>query len=399
MSDSRGFGEYPLGLESMAVHAGREDLSELGVHALPIDLSTTNPLPGIDLGGASYEAMALGGRPSEGGLVYARLWNPTVARFEDALAQLEHAEAAVAFASGMAALSALLLARQQECGRALHVAAIRPLYGGTDHLLGSGLFGHSVTYGAEHEVAAMLRADTGLVVLETPANPTLDEVDIAAVVRAAGAVPVVVDNTVATPILQNPLDHGAAYVLHSATKSIGGHGDAVGGILACTEERARAIRRVRAITGGILHPLAAYLLHRGLATLPVRVRAQQDTAVLLADFLRERPEVLAVHYPSLDQGRSAVGQLRGPGSLLSFELAGGFAAAERVVSRFRLATHAVSLGGIDTLVQHPASLTHRPVPPEARPHAGLLRVSVGLESGHDLLADFRAALATLNSAN
>ena len=399
MSDSQGLDEYPLGLESTAVHAGRGDLNDLGVHALPIDLSTTNPLPGIDVGGDSYEAMALGGHPTPGGMVYARLWNPTVGRFEEALAELEHAEASVAFASGMAALTALLLARQQECGGALHVVAIRPLYGGTDHLLSSGLFGHTVTYCAPHEVAEVMRDDTGLVVLETPANPTLDEVDIAAVVRAAGSIPVVVDNTVATPILQNPIDHGAAYVLHSATKSIGGHGDAVGGVIVCAEERARGIRRVRAITGGILHPLAAYLLHRGLPTLPVRVRAQQETAVLLAEFLRGQPEVLAVHHPAMSLQGVGGKQLRGPGSLLSFELGGGFAAAEQVVSRLRLATHAVSLGGIDTLVQHPASLTHRPVPPEARPHAGLIRVSVGLETGRDLLADFSAALAHLRSAN
>ena len=169
-------------LDTLAVHAGRDDLAALGVHAPPIDLSTTNPLPDIEVGGDSYEAMATGGRPvAEGGMVYARLWNPTVARFEDALAALEHAEAAAAFASGMAAMTAVVIGHTVSIGKP-HVVAVRPLYGGTDHLLGSAMLGTEVTFCHEDEVAASIRPDTGLVVLETPANPTLELVDIAAVV-------------------------------------------------------------------------------------------------------------------------------------------------------------------------------------------------------------------------
>ena len=157
-------------LDTLAVHAGRADLTGLGVHALPLDLSTTNPLPSIDAGGTSYEAMATGGHPADGGMVYQRLWNPTVARFEEALARLEHTEAAVAYSTGMAAVTAALLAALAE-GTGRHVVAVRPLYGGTDHLLASGLLGVETTFCAPDEVAAAVRADTCLVVLETPANP------------------------------------------------------------------------------------------------------------------------------------------------------------------------------------------------------------------------------------
>ncbi|MFC6235974.1 trans-sulfuration enzyme family protein, partial [Leucobacter soli] len=268
----------PMNLDTLAVHAGRDDLTPLGVHALPIDLSTTNPLASIEQGGTSYDALASGGTvPASGSAVYERLWNPTVARFEAGLARLEHAEAAVAFASGMAALTAALLAFASATGKR-HVVAVRPLYGGTDHLLASGLLGTEVTFCRPDEVAASRRPDTGLVIVETPANPTLELVSIAAVVAQAGEVPVLVDNTFATPVLQNPLDHGAALSMHSATKYLGGHGDAMGGIIACAEAHAEMLRPIRAITGAILHPLAAYLLHRGLATLPVRVRAQQENA-------------------------------------------------------------------------------------------------------------------------
>ncbi len=379
--------------DSLAVHSGRDDLTELGVHALPLDFSSTNPLPDLDTGGGSYEAMATGGHPTDGGHVYQRLWNPTVARFERALATLEHAEAAVAFASGMAAMSAAVLSRTLLSGKR-HVVAVRPMYGGTDHLLTTGLLGTEVSWCTEDQIAATVRADTALVVVETPANPTLELLDIAGAVEAAGDVPVLVDNTFATPVLQNPLDHGAAMALHSATKYLGGHGDVVGGVIACDEESAVGLRQVRAVTGGILHPLGAYLLHRGLATLPLRVRAQQDGARRLVDFLQGRDEVAAVHYPGLDDPRGLVGsQMRGPGAMVAVELHGGYDAAAGLTSSVRLFTHAVSLGGVDSLVQHPAALTHRPVAPHARPGAGIVRFSVGLEDPLDLLDDLAAALS------
>jgi methionine-gamma-lyase len=384
-----------LAFETRAVRAGRDDLAGLGVHAPPIDLSTTNPLPDIEAGGESYESMATGHHPSGGGNVYARLWNPTVARFEEALAQLEGAEEAVAFASGMAAFSAAVMAAANR-GRGRHVVAVRPLYGGTDHVLASGLLSVETTFAPADGVAAAVRPDTCLVVIETPGNPTLELVDIAAVVAAAGDVPVLVDSTFATPVLQNPLAHGAQLVMHSATKYLGGHGDVMGGVLACSGEWATSIRPVRALTGALLHPLGAYLLHRGLPTLALRVRAQQATAGMLAERLAGHPGVARVHYPGLGDSDPSglIGrQMRGGGAMIAIDLAGGLPAAQSMIARLSLFTHAVSLGGIDSLVQHPASLTHRPVAADARPEAGVLRLSIGLENLEDLWADLEHALA------
>ncbi|MGA7147487.1 MAG: aminotransferase class I/II-fold pyridoxal phosphate-dependent enzyme [Microbacterium sp.] len=382
--------------DSLAVHAGRDDLASLGVHALPLDLSSTNPLPDIDVGGLSYETLATGGHPFEGGShVYARLWNPTVARFEQALARLEHAEESVAFSSGMAAVTAVLLALSHE-QRKHHVVAVRPLYGGTDHLLASGLLGVEATYCTPDGVREALRPDTALVILESPANPTLELVDIGAAVRAAGEVPVLVDNTFATPVLQHPLDLGAAMSLHSATKYLGGHGDVVGGVVACDARIAAALRRTRAITGAIMHPLAAYLLHRGLATLPVRVRAQQESARVVAQWLTTRPEVARVHFPGFagSDPQGLIGtQQSGPGAMIAIELAGGFAAASALTAAVELFTHAVSLGSVDSLIQHPAALTHRPVQSDAKPSDALVRLSIGLESPDDLIADLERAFA------
>lgn len=382
-------------LDSIATHAGREGLFDQGAHVPPIDLSSTSPVPDLDLAGASYEQMAGGGRPVEGGgSVYARLWNPTVARFEDGMAQLEGTAEAVAFASGMAAMTAVILAAKAE-GGGRHVVAVRPLYGGTDHLLGSPLLDVETTYCTPDEVAQAIRSDTCLVVAETPANPTLDLIDIAAVTAAAGTCPVVIDNTFATPVLQNPAEHGAAMVLHSATKFLGGHGDVVGGVVAADTAWVEALRRVRAITGGMLHPLAGYLLHRGLATLPVRVRAAQDSAGKLAARMCEHSAVARVHYPGLpecDPAGLVPRQMRGPGAMMALELAGGFDSAATVVQSVRLFEHAVSLGGVTSLIEHPASLTHRPVPPQARPGAAIVRLSIGLEDVDDLGEDLERSL-------
>ncbi|WP_410810865.1 trans-sulfuration enzyme family protein [Micromonospora sp. 067-2] len=383
-------------VDTRAVHAGRDDLRTLGVHVPPIDLSTTNPLPSVDDGGSAYEQLATGGlRPAGGSSVYQRLWNPTVARFETALAELEGTAQAVAFASGMAALTAALLAAGRDGRR--HVVAVRPLYGGTDHVLATGLLGTTVSWARPDEVAAAVRPDTALVIVETPANPTLDLVDIAALATAAGDVPLLVDNTVATPVLQQPARHGATLVLHSATKSIGGHGDVLAGVVACDADWGARLRQVRAVTGAILHPLGGYLLHRGLQTLPLRVRAQQANAEKLAGWLASHPAVHRVHHPSVHDPAALVGrQMAGPGSLLAFEVRGGAPAAAAVAGACRLITHAVSLGGVDTLIQHPASLTHRPVEGDAKPDGGLLRLSVGLEDAEDLRADLAHALAALD---
>ena len=381
--------------ETNAVHAGRHDFRTLGVHAAPLDLSSTYPIGDLEEAVASIDALAAGEAP-RGNSIYARLHNPTVARFEEALAELEGTAESVAFASGMAALTACLLAASARGKR--HVVAVRPLYGGSDHLLASGLLGLEVDWVRPEGIAGAVRPDTALVVIETPANPTLGLVDIRRAAEAAGSAPLLVDNTFATPILQRPAELGAAYVLHSATKFLGGHGDVVGGVVATDEDRARTLRQVRVATGAILHPLAGYLLLRGLPTLPLRVERAQQTAIALARRLAEHPAVERVLYPGIGAGADLVGtQMAGPGALLAFEPVGGFDGARTVLESLRIITPAVSLGSTDTLIQHPAGLTHRVVDEAAKSasgiSAGLLRLSVGLEGVEDLWQDLETGLA------
>ncbi|MBO1332536.1 PLP-dependent aspartate aminotransferase family protein [Streptomyces sp. VRA16 Mangrove soil] len=366
-------------LATEAVHAGRDDLAALGLHAPPIDLSTTYPSADTRTEAARIDAFAADGVLDDGPPVYGRLGNPTVTRFETALARLEGTDDAVAFASGMAALTAVLLVRRS-AGLG-HVVAVRPLYGCSDHLLDAGVLGTEVTWVDPAGIADAIRPDTGLVLVESPANPTLAEVDVRAVAHACAAVPLLVDNTFATPVLQRPVESGARLVLHSATKYLGGHGDVLGGVVACDAEFARQLRKIRFATGGVLHPLAGYLLLRGLATLPVRVRAASATAAELARRLTGDPRVTRVHYPRIG------------GAMVAFEVAGD---PHAVTAAVDLITPAVSLGSVDTLIQHPASISHRVVAADDRRAAGvgdrLLRLSVGLEDVEDLWADLDRAL-------
>lgn len=385
--------------ETRSVHAGRADFADLGVHASPIDLSTTYPVHDLAQGTASFDAL-VGGDASAPNPIYARLHNPTVARVEEALAELEGTEACVAYGSGMAALSAVLLSRRAVGS---HVLVVRPVYGSSDHLPACGTLGLEAEFVTADEIAARLRQETCLVVIETPANPTLQLTDIRAVVAAAGDVPVLVDSTFATPILQNPAQLGATYVLHSATKFLGGHGDVIAGVVCCSDENAKPLRQMRALTGGLLHPLGAYLLHRGLATLSVRVERAQSNAIELAQRLAKHPAVTTLHFPGLPGSRNAqligdhpTAQMRGPGCLMAMELADGYAAAAATMAAVKLITPAVSLGSVDSLIQHPAGLTHRCVDDEARrAHGitpGMLRLSVGIEHVDDLWADLSQAL-------
>ena len=391
-----------LSLPSIAVHAGRTDLRDLGVHAVPIDLSTTAPLPDVSEARDILDGL-IEGRPLPHGAstIYRRAWNPTVARFEEAVAALEgHVPGGdalevegVAFASGMAATHAVILSRVA-AGKP-HVIAVRPLYGGTDAIVESGILGTTVTYAEPGEIAQHVTDQTGLIVLETPSNPTLELRDIADIVRQASDVPVMIDNTFASPVLQQPLRHGAAYSVHSATKYLGGHGDAMGGVVVASPELAQSLRPIRTITGGVMDPFTAYLMLRGIGTLPIRIREQQRVAGELARWLVEQPAISRVFYPGLPEAdpTGLIGrQMSGPGAMLAFEMAGGFGAAEKVCGALRLITHAVSLGGIDTLIEHPASLTHRVVNESAQPHAAVLRISAGLEDPVDLIADLEQAL-------
>ena len=379
--------------ETLAVHCGRENIGY--AHVPPIDLSTTYRIPDLDSATKSIDAMAMG-KPPVHNFIYQRLHNPTVDRFEKALAQMEEAEQAVSFASGMAAITGVLMAAKMQGD---HVIAVRPLYGGTDHLLSSGLLGLDVTWAQPSDIARHIRKNTSLILCETPANPTLSLVDIQDVVSQSKGVAVLVDSTFATPILQKPITLGATMVLHSGTKFLGGHGDVMAGVVACNGEWANRIRQVRILTGGNLHPIAAYNLHRGLQTLGIRVHAAQRNAQRLAQKLLSHPSIERVHYPGLkcfDKQNLVGPQLKGPGTMISIEVKGGYQKARDVMASVQLITPAVSLGSCDTLIQHPAGLTHRIVAEEARKSGGiqpnLLRISVGIEDVDDIWLDLKNAL-------
>ena len=359
-----------------------------------ISLANSTRLGDVEEAARGLGRMAQGEEPTTNP-IYGRLHNDTVSQFEGAMARVEHTESAVAFASGMAAITAVLMASRS---LGTHIIAVRPLYGGTDHLFSSGLTGLEVVWARPEEIADLISPSTALVVAETPANPTLDLIDIEALAEDAGDVPLLVDSTFATPVLQNPARLGATLVVHSATKYIGGHGDVLGGVVATTEEWAARLRQIRIATGGVLHPMAAYLLRRGLATLPVRVEAAQKRAAELARRLQDHSQVARVYYPGLSgcDPQGLVGsQMSGPGAMISFEVHEE-AAAGPVMELVEVITAAVSLGSTDSLIQHPASLTHQIVDEASRLQGGvssrLLRLSVGLEHVEDLWADLDEAL-------
>ena len=347
-----------------------EKILEPWAYAAPIDLSTTYPINDLEGERDNLLAMAHGEAP-QGGSVYARLHNPTVARFESAMALLERGDDAVAFASGMATLTAILLAAKARGG---HVVALRPLYGGSDHLLTSELLGLPVSFVEPNEVASALRPETSLIILETVANPTLRLTSIRDVVRQAGKVPVLVDSTFATPILQSPLELGATMVMHSATKYIGGHGDAMGGIVAGAADWMKDVRAIRAATGAVLHPQAAYTLHRGLQTLELASELHKPTPRNWHSNCATIHSSSRFTFPGFrdcDPERLVGEELRGPGAMLGFTVRGGFTAASAIMKFVRLCTPAVSLGSTDTLIQHPAALTHGVVAEDVKEALGI----------------------------
>jgi methionine-gamma-lyase len=340
----------------------------------------------------------------EDGFIYTRLGNPTVRALEECVAALEGGAGAVATSSGMGAVTTAYLALLASGD---HVVSTASVYGPSrmlmeKHLAKFGLISTYVDTSDLDQVRRALRPETKMVYVETPSNPLMQITDLAAVAALAHAngATLVVDSTFASPYLQQPLALGADVVLHSVTKFINGHADAVGGILVAKEAATAArLRQTMTLTGCNMDPHQAFLVHRGLKTLSLRIERAQASAARIATWLEARPDVAWVRYvglPSHPQYDLARRQMSGPGAMISFELEGGLAAGERLMNRVKLAALAVSLGGVETLIEHPASMTHSGVPEAERREAGitdgLVRYSVGIEDPEDLIEDLRQAL-------
>jgi methionine-gamma-lyase len=386
------------GFATRAIHFGYEPRDEQGALTPPLHLSSTFAFETAEAGGEMFA----GTRP---GHFYTRISNPTNELLERRVAILEGAEAGLAAASGMGAITAVMwtfLSPGDE------VITDKTLYGCTFSFLRDGLarFGVTITHVDLTDPQALVAAispRTRIVHFETPANPNMRLVDIAAIAaiaRAAGA-RTVVDNTYATPLLTRPITLGADIVVHSATKYLGGHGDLIGGLVAGSAEDMTQVRVVgiKDMTGAAMSPFNAFLILRGLKTLQLRVERHCRSAMTVARFLEAHPAVRAVHYPGLEsfpQHELARRQMPGFGGMIAFELEGGMAAGVGMMNRLTLIRRAVSLGDAESLVEHPASMTHATYSAEERlDHGisdGLVRLSVGLEDEADILADLAQAL-------
>ena len=388
----------PIGLGTLSVWAGEEEYLMQGATQVPVVHSVSFGYRDVD----EWLDVALGRKP---GHIYGRNTNPTVAVFEDKVRQLEGAEAATSAATGMGIISSALFALLSPGDR---VVSVKDTYGGTNRLFTEFLprFGVQVTLceTTDHEaIEAAVAQGCQLLYLESPTNPTVKVLDLArlaAAGRQAGAV-VMVDNTFATPINQNPLQLGADLVLHSATKFLGGHADALGGVVCGRKEWVERIFHFREINGATLDPTAAYLLLRGMKTLHLRVRQQNESALRIARFLASHPAVERVYYPGLESHEGhdiARQQMRGFGGVLSFMLKENtFNAVRRFLPRLRLAHAAANLGAVETVVGPPATTSHVECTAEQRAAMGipesLIRYSVGIEDTEDLIADLDQALS------
>ena len=370
-------------LETIAVHAGHEPDPVTGAVTPAIHLSTTFERE-PDL---SYR----------GGHLYSRYTNPNRQGLEAVLAQLEGGGAAACYSSGSAASTAVFQSLEPDA----HVLLPRDAYYGTIKIV-RDLFGpgkiryDGVDMSDVKNVEKTLTKKTRVVWIETPSNPLVRVVDIAAVARLAAQAGawVVVDNTWATPVLQRPLALGADLVMHSTTKYLGGHSDVLGGALVAREETHALFakcRAVQAVGGAVPSPFECWLTHRGIRTLPWRVRAQTENAKQVAEFLEAHKKVEAVHYPGLKSHHAhdvAKRQMSGPGAMLSFQVRGGRDAAIGVTNRLKLFTRATSLGGTESLIEHRQSVEG----PDTLAPDNLLRVSIGLEHADDLIEDLDQAL-------
>ncbi len=382
-----------MGFATRAIHDGQAADPQTGAVNVPLYLSSTFEFEEIGVN-KGYE--------------YSRLGNPTRTALESCLASLESGRTAHVFGSGMAAIAALCT--MMKTGD--HVVCGENVYGGTIRLFDKILTGYGIEFtyvdtGDAENVARALRPNTKLVHIETPTNPMMTVTDIRAVadVCHAKGVDVSVDNTFMSPYFQRPLELGADIVMHSTTKFLNGHSDGLGGVLICNrEDLADRFRYVQKSTGGILSPFECWLLLRGVKTLALRMRQHDANGRAVAEFLAGHKQVQQVNYPGLKnhpQHALAARQMSGFGSMMSMEL-GTRERANEFLRSVKLCTLAESLGGVETLVSHPATMTHLDMAREARERLGvtdgLVRISVGLEDTDDLLADLNQALECLKSS-
>ena len=385
-----------MGFATRQIHAGK-DKNSAGALCTPIYQTSTFEFDSVEQGGARFAGQ-------EEGYIYSRLGNPTVARVEAILAELENGEAALCTASGMGAITSAIWSAV-EAGD--EIVASDTLYGCTYALLSHGItkFGVSVNFIDMADLDALkaaLNEKTNVVYLETPCNPTLKVIDIAEVSRIAHeynpGIRVIVDNTFATPYLQRPLDLGADTVVHSATKYLNGHGDVIAGVIVGKADYIATCRMfgVKDMTGAVMSPFNAFLMQRGLKTLDIRMDRHCANAMKVAKFLHDHPAVEKVYYPGLEDFEGyeiAKKQMSKPGAMMSIELKADRARVAAALNKLELCTIAVSLGDAETLVEHPASMTHSTYTAEELKASGisegLVRISIGLEDPEDVIADFK----------
>ena len=386
------------GFSTRAIHHGYDCHDNEGALTPPLHLTSTFAFESAEAGAEMFA----GERP---GHFYTRISNPTLSLLEGRMATLEGAEAAVSAASGMGAITAVMWSFLKPGDE---IIADKTLYGCTYAFLQHGLskFGIKVTHVDLSDLGALADAiseQTQMVFFETPANPNMRLVDIQSVSEIARSVGArtVVDNTYATPALCRPIELGADITVHSATKYLGGHGDLIAGIAVGSADDMEQVRLygIKDMTGAALAPFNAMLILRGLKTLSLRMERHSQSALEVAKFLETRKEVSRIFYPGLEshpQHALARRQMAAPGGMIAFELADGFKAGTDMMNRLRMIKRAVSLGDAETLIQHPASMTHSAYPPEARlEHGisdGLVRLSVGLEDVADIIGDLEAAM-------
>lgn len=388
-----------MGFATKAIHGGHKKDIATGALVTPIYQTSTFVFDSAEQGGRRFAL-------EEEGFIYTRLGNPTNSQLEEKVCLLEGGEACVSTASGMGAVSATLWTALKAGD---HVVAAETLYGCTFAYINHGLtrYGVEVTFvdtSDPENVRKAMKKNTRVVYLETPANPTLLITDIKSVADIAHEKEdclVIVDNTFATPYLQKPLELGADVVIHSATKYLNGHGDVIAGFVVGKKEFIDEVRLfgIKDMTGSCLSPFDAFLIIRGMKTLEIRMEKHCQNAMEVAKFLDSHPAVKKVYYPGLEsfeQYELAKKQMKLPGAIIAFELKGGIEEGKKVINNTKLCKTAVSLGDTETLIQHPASMTHSPYTPEERAAAGisegLVRLSVGLETCSDIIEDLNNAL-------